>query len=169
MNGKEPRLRAIGCLMAVALALLLMMAAASCSSHRNFNTESTASMQSIDTSVIDGKSGYNYDGWWWLSTKLDTLHISVKADSIIAPDGSRVHNPSIDVTAEHPVLDAAGGQKVEESDSIHAGAVKAVDSRSDNRVEKEAEAEALGKGWVILGLIAAFLLTVFTFVVSSVM
>lgn len=158
MNGKEPGLQTIGWLMAVALALLLIMAAASCSSHRNVNTESTVFMETVDSAEMSIVSTTASSGWCWHTAALDSLRVTIRADSITTPDGATLHRPSIDVEAVRPVISSVVLATEIQDDTIHTETFSTTAISTDESTPPK-ESSGGGWSWKIFLLILLLIIT----------
>ncbi|MDE6824940.1 MAG: hypothetical protein K2J27_09505 [Duncaniella sp.] len=147
MSGKEPELQAIGWLAAIALALILIMAAVSCSSHRNVNAESTVFMETVDSALTSVVSTKASSGVWWHTTALDSLRITISADSIVTQRGAILHRPSIGVKVVRPVIANAVGAMSTQTDSLNTKAISKTDIATTSTFDEQSETKPTENGW----------------------
>ena len=157
---RAPVIGAVGWLLGCALVMLMVLVAVSCSAQKDVYRTASSQTQEVDSSLIDERADRQMDRWWWMMATGDSLRVSFRADSIVKPDGTVIHNPSAGTTVTSPQLTASGGEQSTATDSLHAEASRSMDATDSTALTDKRETVAVTKppsywGWLTLGLILA--------------
>ncbi|WP_297071350.1 hypothetical protein [uncultured Duncaniella sp.] len=159
-RNNTPIIGAVGWLLSCALLMLMALVAVSCSAQKDLHETATSQTQEVDTSLIDERSDRQMDRWWWMTATGDSLRVSFRADSIVKPDGTVIHNPSAGTTVSSPQLTASGGEQSTATDSLHAETSRFMQASDSTAMTDKRESVAVTKppdywGWLTVGLVLA--------------
>ncbi len=159
-RNNTPIIGAVGWLLGCALLMLMALVAVSCSAQKDLHGTATSQTQEVDTSLIDERSDRQLDRWWWMTATGDSLRVSFRADSIVRPDGTVIHNPSAGTTVTSPQLTASGGEQSTATDSLHAETSRSMQATDSTVLTDKRETVAVTKppsywGWLTVGLVLA--------------
>ncbi|MCM1077739.1 MAG: hypothetical protein NC411_10315 [Bacteroides sp.] len=140
-----------------------LLAAVSCSSQRDIHRADSSQTQEIDTSLTDGRSNRRLDQWWWMAAGCDSLRLSLRADSVVRPDGTVIHNPSAESTVAAPRLAATDSAHATATDSLHAVSTHSKDTSSsaaltDTRDDTAVASPKLGWSTMAMSVMIFFVL-----------
>ncbi|MCM1356913.1 MAG: hypothetical protein NC212_10980 [Staphylococcus sp.] len=149
----------------ITIVALIVFTMVSCSTQKELHKESAMESAAVDTSVIDSGHDVRHDGWWWLSWVCDSVGISLRADSVVSADGSKIYNPVIETSAAAPRIEAAAGESSGEAYSIHAEASHSMQTEATTQTNEQRETVAVAeppsiKWWWVAGIAAAIIAVV---------
>lgn len=112
--------------LSTALSLLVILSLAllpaSCRTKKSAASSVASWSETRDSEAVTVVSGSVDWRRLLLSWVADSTTLRLRADSIVTPGGTVIHNPSIDTSASGPRLDLAGESASSRADSIHAEA-----------------------------------------------
>ena len=114
-----------GCVIAIIILFGVMLACGGCTARRSASAAVTATHSDSASLAVTAVTQATWQGAATWSRAADSLAVTITADSLTAPDGTRLHRPAITLTSRNPRAVAAAAHEGAQASTVTLAAIRA--------------------------------------------